>query len=92
MHESDIIFELLYFALIEIRSRGDETGDAMVFHLADLMHNVPGGLAQAARGERTYADVHASLQAKADSKGCRAWLENIYAHLSTKATTPDDAG
>lgn len=81
MQDSDVIFKALYYALIEMRERGHETGDNVVLHLADLMHNLPGVLAQVARGERTYAEARASLEANADQKGCRAWLDNIYSQI-----------
>ncbi|MGK0361352.1 MAG: hypothetical protein ACI9U2_003670 [Bradymonadia bacterium] len=89
MKDSDIIFEALYCALIEVRARGHETGDKVVWHLADLMHNLPGVLAQVARGERTYAEARASLEAKADQKGCRAWLDNIYSQIDRSEPESD---
>ena len=78
MDNSDVIYDVLYYALIELRDRGRESGDKVVFHLADLLHNLPLELAQVAHGNRTFADVLASLESKADEKGCRAWLDNIY--------------
>jgi hypothetical protein len=82
MKESDCIYEALYFALIEIRAQGETSGDKVVFHLADLFHNVPPQLAQVARGERTYAEVLAGLERKADEKGIRSWLDNVYQQLN----------
>jgi len=37
---SDAVHRLLFRALLEIRAQGDEHRDKVVFHLADIFHNV----------------------------------------------------
>lgn len=85
MNDPDVIYDVLYYAFIELRERGHQSGDKVVFHLADLLHGIPPQLAQVARGERTYAEVLASLEAKVDEKGVRSWLENIYGQMGHKS-------
>ncbi len=54
MNDAKKIHDALYYALIEIRARAEQTGDKLVFHLADLLHGVPGQLLRVERGERTH--------------------------------------
>lgn len=85
MNDAKKIHDALYYALIEIRAQAEHTGDKLVFHLADLLHGVPGQLMQVERGERTFTEVLANLEERAEQKGCRAWLNNVY-----KLTSDDD--
>jgi hypothetical protein len=69
------VHRLLFRALLEMRSRGHEQKDKVVFHLADLFHNVVLEMENAAKGRCGYADVLKALEEKAAEKGLGKWLE-----------------
>jgi len=70
----EIVHRLLFRALIEMRSQGHEQKNKVVFHLADLFHNVVLHMENAAEGKTTYEDVLRCLEEKAKEKGCASWL------------------
>src|SRR5262249_61286322 len=75
------VHRLLFRALLELRSRGHEQKDKVVFHLADLFHNVVLEMENAAEGRSSYADVLRALEARASEKGLGQWLEHNLATL-----------
>jgi len=54
---SDIVHRLLFRALLEMRAEGAEQRNKVVFHLADIFHNVVLEMEKAARGQGNYDDV-----------------------------------
>ena len=66
---------LLFRALLEMRARGHEQKDKVVFHLADLFHNLVLEMQNAAEGRCTYDDVLRALEERAKEKGLDKWLE-----------------
>jgi hypothetical protein len=76
-----IVHRLLFRALIEIRARGHEHKDELVFHLADLFHNVVLEMEAAAEGRSTYEEALRQLTEKAREKGCERWLELALAEV-----------
>ena len=76
------VHRLLFRALLEIRSQGHEQRNKVVFHLADLFHNVVLEMEHAAQGECSYADVLRLLEERAQEKGCQAWLDQNLAALT----------
>ena len=88
MTESDILFEVLYYAFIELRLEGHNRSNKVVYHLSDLLHNMPAQLAQVTRGERTYSEVLEALETKAAAKNCSSWLENIYGEVGWSPPHP----
>jgi hypothetical protein len=70
MSHSDILHKALYYAMLDLRSRGSETDDKLVFGLADLFHNVVLQMGQAAQGNGQYSDALAYLKETADETGC----------------------
>jgi hypothetical protein len=80
MSSRSTVYRLLFKSLLEMRDRGRETGDTVVFHLADLFHNV---VLQLDKAETTedYNEVLSFLRSRASEKGCDAWLERQLAAL-----------
>ena len=70
------VCKTLYYALIEMRVQAHETNDKLVFHLADLFHNVPGSISRIG-DDWTWQGVLQALEQKASDKGCSSWMENI---------------
>ncbi len=70
----DVLHRLLFRALLEIRSEGQEHNNKVVFHLADLFHTIVLELECAARGECNYEEVLKSLETRANEKGLTRWL------------------
>jgi hypothetical protein len=78
---ADTIHRLLFRALLEIRSQGHEDKNKLVFHLADLFHNIVLEMGQAAAGKETYEDVLRCLERRAREKGLDKWLHANLAAL-----------
>lgn len=70
-----LVCEALFTALLDMRIQGHETNDKMVFHLADLFHNVP-GMIRRIGNDWTWQEILQDLEVKAQEKGCSTWLEN----------------
>ena len=77
------VHRLLFRALLELRSQGHEQKNKVVFHLADLFHNVVLEMENAAEGRCTYDDVLAFLEERAKERGLEKWLaQNLLAQFS----------
>ena len=85
MGSSDTLHRLLYLALLEIREHGREDENKVVFHLADLFHNIPLPLSSVVKNERTYEEVLSALRAKARETGCDRWLDRRLAEVEARA-------
>jgi hypothetical protein len=64
-----------------MRSQGHEHGNKLVFHLADLFHNVVLEMENAAAGKCSYEDVLHLLEERAKEKGCEKWLASNLENL-----------
>lgn len=72
----ELVHRLLFRALIEIRAQGHEDQNKLVFHLADLFHNVVLDMQAAAEGRMTYEEALRHLEEKAQEKHCEGWLRS----------------
>ena len=77
-------YRLLFRALIEIRAQGQEHKNKVVFHLADLFHNLVLEMERAADGETTYEEVLRLLTEKAREKGCERWVQGALTELAAQ--------
>jgi len=75
MEARELIYRLLYYALLEIRVEAHEIQNGKIFHLADLFHNIPLQLDKVSRGEGSFDDVLSWLEQRASEKGCKEWLD-----------------
>ncbi len=75
------VHRLLFDALLELRSQGHEHRNPVVFHLADLFHNIVLEMENAAQGCGSYEDVLALLEERAREKGCQSWVEQRLAEI-----------
>jgi hypothetical protein len=76
------VHRLLFQALLEIREQGHEGRNKVVFHLADLFHNIVIDMEAAARGEQSFESVFQVLSRTADEKGLDRWLSTTLANLT----------
>ena len=84
---SDTVHELLFQALIEIRSHGYESKDKLVYYLADLFHNAVFDLKRAADGQMEYDEILARLEERAVENGCERWISSNITRLEERAKT-----
>lgn len=75
------LHRLLFRALVEMRAEGHEQKDKLVFHLADLFHNIVLEMENAAEGEKSYDEVLALLIERASQRGLQRWLESALAQI-----------
>lgn len=73
--DDELVYRLLYLALIEIRENGRADKNKVVYHLADLFHNVPLSMRRAKNGEVTHSEILKSIRDHAKDIGCERWLE-----------------
>jgi hypothetical protein len=87
MDDREALFRLLYLALLEMRVQGHESHNKVVFHLADLFHNLPSRLQEVTEGKATYAEVMAFLRESAKEKHCERWMEQALAGEARRAAS-----
>ena len=73
---SDMVFELMYCAFIDIRENALKTEDKIAYHLSDLFHNIPDMLKRVEKGEIEYSDVLDAVTKKAEERGISSWIQN----------------
>ena len=93
MDDLELVHRLLYYALIDIRDASRESNDKVSYHLADLFHNIPLQMGDAAIGGRTHSDVLESLRKRAEEKDCGRWLSDRLQQIHSRdagqtGTTP----
>ena len=71
MTDAELLHQLLYRALVEIRGSSREANDKVSYHLADLFHNIALEMGDAVQGGRTCSDVLGSLRERSESKEWR---------------------
>ncbi len=76
LKDSDIVHELLFHALIDIRGQGVEMKDKVVFHLADLFHNIVLEMGQATSDNADYSRILTKIRKRAEAKGCERWIDS----------------
>ncbi len=89
------VYRLLCRALLDMRIHAYESKDNLVFHLCDLMHNLPARIERATHGEDTFEAILETLQQRARDKGCASWVDHQLAEEQaiaepnkTQVTTP----
>lgn len=80
--EAETVHRLLFRALLEMRSQGHDQKNKLVFHLADLFHNIVLQMESAAEGRCSYKDVMELLERRAKEKGLDRWLSQNLAELN----------
>jgi hypothetical protein len=89
MSSRSLIHQLLFEALVELRHRGHESGDNVVFHLSDLFHNAVLQLRDvesSGQGEDdSYDEILAFIEMRAKEKGCDSWLKQKLDNIESKA-------
>jgi hypothetical protein len=87
MSARSTVHRLLFQALLEMRERGHDSGDKVVFHLADLFHNAVLQMEEADQEEddAKFEQVLEFLQLRAKEKGCDNWLEKQLLELQAKS-------
>lgn len=92
MTDKDLIFDVMYFAFLDIRDSARQHDDNTSYHIANLFHNMPALLSRAADGETTYEQAMSALREKAKQTGATEWLDNVLEtaqrHDSRKRTSP----
>ena len=67
-----------------MRAQGDEHRNKVVFHLADIFHNVVLEMQKAARGECSYDDVLRYLEQRVREQHCERWLDHNLSDLAAE--------
>jgi hypothetical protein len=71
-----ILFEILYFSILEIRAYGAQAQARQFVDLANLIHNMPRRL-ERAETESEYRSILEEMWQRADPPG-RAWLDRFF--------------
>lgn len=78
-NHDDILYKLLNHILIEIREEAHNIGSKKIFHLSDLIHNIPMKLKDSDGNVRE--KLLKDIEEEADRKGVSKWLENVLKQL-----------
>jgi hypothetical protein len=73
---SEMVYELMYLAFLDMREEAARTENKVVYHLCDLFHVVPKMLKQVEKGEIEYKDVLDFIKDKAEEGGSESWLQH----------------
>jgi len=85
MSDRDILYQILVFALIDIRTAAyEEKSHKAIFLVADLIHNLPLQLASAESGNGVFNAILSQLKKRAKIKKCDTWLDGVIQDLSEK--------
>src|SRR6266567_2520813 len=85
----ETVHRLLFEALVEMRAQGHDNKNKVVFHLADLFHNVVLEMESAAQGRNGYEHVLHLLEERAKEKGCEKWLQQALAQIDESLPDSD---
>ena len=75
MTDRDMIYKLLFDALLDLRIEGHETKSKKVYGLADLFHQLPNRLKDMEDGKSTAAEILGELRQRARERGIEQWLD-----------------
>jgi hypothetical protein len=84
MTNKEKIHRLLTRALIEIRECAHENQPKVVFHLADLFHNLPGYLMTCTE-EMQYGEALNFVRERSAQKGIEKWIDNALRDIADNA-------
>ena len=82
------VHQLLFRALLEIRSQGHEEKNKVVFHLADLFHNIVLEMERAVNSLDTFDEVLRHLEDRAREKGLERWLNTNLGQIAETELPP----
>lgn len=87
MNAARIVHRLLFQAILEIRDQSHRSGDKVIYHLADLFHNVALQLEAVAEGRAdiTYDDVLTFIRERAREKGWEKWIDDRISELAIRS-------
>lgn len=83
----ELVHRLVFQAMLEIRAQGHEQRNKLVFHLADLFHQVALHMERAALGQMSYQDVLRLLEDRARERGCEQWVEQAREQIEKEKAT-----
>ncbi len=86
MTAKSTVHQLLFQALLEMRDSAHDSGDKVVFHLADLFHIAILQMERAGQTDEIdgFDKVLAFIRQRAKEKGCSEWVEKQLDRLATK--------
>ena len=86
---AEAVHRLLFQALVQLRAQGAEHDNKVVYHLANLFHQVVLQMERAALGEQSYDAVMRFTEDKARELGLTKWVEGTTRMIeSAPATVP----
>ena len=83
--DAELLHQLLYVALIDIRMNAFEANDRQVFCLADVFHNIPLRLWQAVQGRDNIEAIRHYMRDRARVGCCEQWLEQAIREVARSA-------
>lgn len=77
MNSREVIYRILYSALVDLRIEGHSTQNKKVFAISDLLHTVPLKLAKMDSVGDDYDSLLRWLQERAKDKGLENWMSSV---------------
>jgi hypothetical protein len=77
MSSKTCVHRLLFHAFLELRQRGHDSGDKVVFHLSDLFHSAALKLGdiESENNSDEYDALLSFIKDRAKEKGCESWVD-----------------
>jgi hypothetical protein len=83
MTHKTLIYKLMYYAFLDIRSstRSDDVNLVVAYRLADVFHNVPLQLNRVENENGDYETILLDIRERAKRAKCEAWIDNVIKHF-----------
>ncbi len=81
MNNQKILYNLLYYALIDIRQEAYLIDNKRIFGLCDFLHNLPLMLESRGKDEQGINDIMREIEQVAESDGYKKWLDNVKSQI-----------
>lgn len=81
MAEKEFLYKLLYQALIEIREESLLIKNKKIFHISNLLHNLP-LILNKLKTDDEYKKILSELEDKAEIDGLEKWIHSVKEQLT----------
>ena len=71
-----IVCELMYHAFLDMREEARKVDNRVIYHVCDLLHNVPKMILQVEQGKSDFTAILKNIQEKATTMGIEQWLHH----------------
>ena len=87
MTDKEVLLELLYRAFLDIRIASSSQDISPCFILADVFHTIPLQINIADKGEKSYAEIIATIQKNCERRNYTPWFDHTMSTIAMRHKT-----